>query len=90
MNGSRLTSSDNNAVFSTFAAAAVAALVLRGIFFLRPGVFTSSIIGLSDCKLNHNSRAVESQNSPLLWTGENMFEIIIEKDERMGLDLILE
>lgn len=88
MNGSRHTSSDNNAVLSTFAAAAVAALVLR-VFFLRPGVFTSSIIGLSDCKLSHNSRAVESQNSPLLWTGENMFEIIIEKDERMSLDLIL-
>lgn len=27
---------------------------------------------------------------PLLWTGEDMLQVIVEKDERVGLDLILE
>ena len=83
MNGSIRTSSENDVVFLTAVAAAVAALVLRGMFFLRPGVFTRSIIGLLDCKLGHISKRVGNKNLPLLWTGEDMFEIIIEKDERM-------
>lgn len=61
MKKSELTSSDNNVVFLTFAAAAVAALVLRGMFFLRPGVFTSSIIGLSGCKPNNNFHSKEPE-----------------------------